>query len=387
MAEAAGVSKKKGAMVWKILGAVVGGVLLLLVVVKVLYGGGSLYPDLGTKPLVSASRAKVLVELPLPPGMVVTTKEGRVFFTYHPFAAPLRFAKGVLFELVKGDKRPYPNQALQPKLKGMMGITVDHQGRLWLVIPGQMENKATKIMAIDLKKNEVVLTHELPKGVGGLAQDLRVSRDGKTVYLADTGMFHFIPGSLVVFDVATKKARVVLKGHPSTRPQNWKMRTHQGTHSIGFGLLTFAVGLDGIALTPDDKWLYFATMSHDSLYKIPTAALKDASLSEAALAKKIVFVSKKPLSDGIDIDPKGRIYLTDVEAGRGLSVLTTKGKLKTLFRSKEVVWADCVHVGADGRVYMTDSAIPSYLDPFLRHPSKATLDAKGPYRIYVLPTW
>jgi len=266
-----------------------------------------------------------------------------------------------------------------------MGITIDAQERLWLVIPGQMKGKATRLVAIDLANDAIVFEHALPKGIGGLAQDLRVSRDGKAIYLADTGLMRFTSGYLVVFDVPSKKARALLKGHPSIEAQAWKMRTRRGSHSLGYGLITFAVGLDGIALSPDGKWLYYATMSHDSLYRIPTMALRDESLSREALAKKIEFVSKKPLSDGIDIDAKGNVYLTDVDTGRGLSMVTPTGELKTLFRDRRVIWADCVHVAKDGKIYMTDSGIPSYLDPLLRPPSKQTLQKAGPFRIFVLP--
>jgi sugar lactone lactonase YvrE len=149
--------------------------------------------------------------------------------------------------------------------------------------------------------------------------------------------------------------------------------------------VTFAVGLDGIALSPDGKWLYYASMSHDSLYRVETKHLLDQGRTRAQLEKDIQFVSKKPLSDGIAFDAKGNLFLTDVEAGRGLSVLQPNGKMRTFFRDERVVWADCVHVANDGTIYMTDSAIPAYLDPLMRPPTKATLQSAGPYRIYVLP--
>lgn len=366
-------------------GGMVGIVLLALVGIKVMYGGGALYPDVDTKPPLSQGKAKVLTELPLPPGMVVTSPKGRIFFTYHPFGEPLRFAKGVLFELVGTKRVPFPSISIQKELEGMMGITIDKQERLWLVIPGQMKNRPTRVMAIDLPSKKVVFSHKLPKGVGGLAQDLRVSSDGKTVYLADTGLMRWTSGYIVVLDVASKHSRVLLKGHPSMMAQNWRMRTHRGTHSLGFGLITFAVGLDGIALSPDGKWLYYASMSHDSLYRVETKHLLDQARTRAQLEKDIQFVSKKPLSDGIAFDTKGNLFLTDVEAGRGLSVLQPNGKMRTFFRDERVVWADCVHVANDGTIYMTDSAIPAYLDPLMRPPTKATLQNAGPYRIYVLP--
>jgi len=47
-----------------------------------------------------------------------------------------------------------------------------------------------------------------------------------------------------------------------------------------------------------------------------------------------------------------------------------------------IVWADGVNVMANGDVLLTDSSIPSYIDPLLRPPAKERLDAGRPYRIY-----
>lgn len=368
---------------WSI-GIVVGLVLFLLVGLKLMYGGGSFYPDLGTKPLVPTNKVQVLTTLDFPPGMVVTSSKGRVFYTLHPFGKPERFTKAVLFELVKGKHVPYPSLRDQSKLFGMMGITVDRQNRLWAINPGATERRPTRLIAIDLNTNKIVLDHAFANGVAGLAQDLRVTRDGKTVFLADTGLMRFSSGSLIVFDVASRKSRTLLKGHSSMMAQNYKMRTKDGYHSIGYGLVTFAVGLDGIALSHDDKWLYFATMSHDSLYRIPVRALLNEKLSPKKLAATIEFLSKKPLSDGIEVDKRGNVYLTDVEHGRGLSVVTADRKLKTVVRDKRVIWADCVHIAADGSLYYTDSAIPAYLTEFLTPPSLKVLKAHRPYRIFRL---
>ncbi|TNE50657.1 MAG: hypothetical protein EP343_07275 [Deltaproteobacteria bacterium] len=100
------------------------------------------------------------------------------------------------------------------------------------------------------------------------------------------------------------------------------------------------------------------------------------------MAKQVEFVSKKPLSDGIEIDDKNNVYLTDVEYGRGLSVVTADRKLKTVVQDKRMIWSDCVHIAKDGSIYYTDSAIPAYLTEFLTPPSLATLKAHRPYRIY-----
>lgn len=175
--------------------------------------------------------------------------------------------------------------------------------------------------------------------------------------------------------------REVLAGDPSTQPQNWVIRTRNGPHRIGFGLLSFQVGVDGIALSNDGAFLYFATMSHDTLYRVRTADLLDAGLSPSELSRRVEAVGKKPLSDGIEVAPDGSVLVTDVENG-AIARVDAQGRLSTLVRAGQVVWADGVHVTASGDVLFTDSSIPTYLDPLLRPPALDKLRAGKPYRIY-----
>jgi sugar lactone lactonase YvrE len=354
----------------------------LLVVVWLTLGGGEPYPDVSTQPQLPADRLEVLVELPLPPGNVASSRRsGRIFFDVHPFTQPQRFTESFVFELVDGEPRPYPSEELQPRLQGALGMTVDALDRLWIVAPHGLEDRPTRLFAIDLATDELVVEHELGPEAGMFSQDLRVSPDGKTVYLADTGAFFLSSPAIVVFDVDTREARRVLEGHPSIEPQDWQIRTADGPHTLAYGLVTFSVGVDGLTVSHDGLWLYYATMSHDTLFRVPTEALRDPSRSAEALAAAVETVGRKPLSDGIEIDPQGRVYVTDVENG-GLAVVEPGGQLRTLVKDASIVWADGVSLMSDGAVLLTDSQIPAYIDPLMRPPAKERIDRAGAHRIY-----
>lgn len=356
-------------------------VMATLALVKVRYGLGQTYPDLSAAPLVSSSQVETLVSLELPPGNVAVSDDGRIFFATHPFAQARRFEAPTVFELVDGVPRPYPSAAHQERYQGVFGMTVDQHQRLWLIEPASLDHERTRLSAIDLTNNTPVYERWFEPGEARFAQDLRVTPDGRTVILADTGLFRFTSPALYVLDLESGSARAVLGAHPSTQAQDWVIQTKSGPHRLGYGLLTFSVGVDGLTLSRDGAWLYYAAMSHEHLYKVPTAALLDPTLSEDALAAQVVLVGRKPLSDGIAVDAEDNVLITDVEHG-GITRMSPAGQLTTLTRSEAVVWADGVVVAPDGAVLFTDSAIPSYIDPLARPPSRERLAAAAPYRIY-----
>lgn len=352
----------------------------VLAFVRLRFGGGKPYPDLTTTPLRPDS-LEVLIELDRPPGNVTSSADGRIFFNTHPISAPGLYGEDSMFELIDGEPVPYPSAELQKEFKSVFGMTVDTQNRLWLIEPAGLEDHPTRLFAFDLATDELVFDHSFPKGVAPLAQDLRVSPDGKTVYLADTGLFSLQPGGLLVFDVESKTVRELLYGHPTTSPQNWVMRIHGKPFKVGFGLVSWQVGVDGIELTDDGQWLYFGPMSHDTLYRIETKYLLDAALSDDALAEHIEAVGTKPQSDGITLDPDGNILITDIEHN-GIARMTPSGDLKTLALDERILWSDGVNVMDDGTILLTDSGIPSYATPFMGPPSRELVKSGAPYRIY-----
>jgi len=349
---------------------------------RLMYGGGVPYPDVSTAPTIPADRIDTPIEVELPTGMVTASPDGRVFYTYHMLHMPERHSMATIFEWVDGQGVPFPSLDLQPKFVGAMGITVDRQGRMWIVKPGALAGKPTELLAVDINTGALLLEHIFSEDEAGFAQDMRVSPDGRTVYLADTGLFRFSEANLIVFNVETQRARTVLKGHPTVSPQNWVLRKTNGDpYKLAFGLLTFAVGVDGVALTSDGEWLYYATMSHDSAYRIPTAALLDETMTDVALAKEIEFIGKKPMSDGIELLPDNTLLITDVENG-GLAALSPDGKLSTLTKDASVDWADSVTVAPNGDIWFTDSRLTDLIDQFAQPADIGTMVTKGPYKIH-----
>lgn len=365
---------------FRVLLAIIGLFGLVLLAIRLVYGGGSPYIDLAAAPVLESAAVERLGSLGFPAGNVTASPDGRIFVNIHPFVQAERFTDAYLFELVDGQPVPYPNQPAQAHLRHVFGMNVDGQGRLWAISPATLDRDQTRIQAFDLATGTRIVDHTFAEGVARFSQDLRVTPDGKAIILADTGAFQFTEASLVVVDLETMAARSILKGHPSTQPQDWMIRTGEGNHTIGWGLITFSVGVDGIAISPDGQFLYYATMSHDTLYRLPLPAVLDPSLAADKLAAQIEVVGEKPLSDGIETTADGEVLLTDIEHGAIVGI-RPNGERRTLVRlgHDTISWTDGVAVGPNGEVYFTDSEIPSYLDPLLRPPTREVLSKRAPH--------
>jgi len=263
-----------------------------------------------------------------------------------------------------------------------MGITIDHQQRFWIVIPGELKGQRTRLIAIDLDSKVSVLDYYFHEGEAKGAQDMRISKDGKTVFLADPGLLKIRESSLITLDLETKKSRTVLRGHPSVSPQNWTIRKTDGhPYRLVFNLISFAAGADGIAISNDSKWIYYAAISNDSLYRIPTSALLDTGLTKDDLTKHIELVGRKPLNDGIEVLPNNNVLITDIENG-GIALLSPEGELKTITKDPKVDWADSAAVTPDGAIWFTDSQLTKFYNQFMRPPTEEELRQNGPYPIY-----
>ncbi|MEL6190189.1 MAG: hypothetical protein AAFU79_36665, partial [Myxococcota bacterium] len=249
--------------------ALFGVVVLALAFLALMYGSGVPYPPPYApeegRPLVP------VVELDFPLGNVTTSSTGRVFFNIHPFAQAQRFTDAFLFELIEGEAVPYPDAGSQPDLNTVFGMTVDPRGRLWLTCPAALDRDQTRLLAYDLRTGQRVVEHAFPKGVARFAQDMRITPDGRHMIMADTGLFRFTSASLLVVDLETFEVRKVLEGTPPVSPQDWYITTFERLPlRLGYGLVTFTVGVDGIAI--DGDAVVFAAMSHDTAYRVPLEA-------------------------------------------------------------------------------------------------------------------
>jgi sugar lactone lactonase YvrE len=356
-------------------------VLLVLVTVaaiavRLTYGGGRPYGDVTGRPILADDLLETVLSYPEPIGNVAVSGDGRGFFTVHPESRPMG-AK--LLEFRGGTAWPYPSEAVQDDLfQTPLGVVVDRQHRLWVIDHGRHGFDTPRLIAIDLATGRVVHDHRFGRDAaprGSFLQDLQVTPDGETVFIADLSFWRKRP-AIVVHDVATAADRRVLERHPSVTAQDWLITTPARQMVFFGGLAAMKPGIDGIAVTPDGVWLAYGAMSHDTLFRVPTAALKDPRLGNEEIAAHVEALGHKPLSDGLSPDLEGGIWITDVEHGAVLR-MTPDGVLETWIETPRIRWADALSFGPGGWLYLADSAIP---DQIMR--SKKHIAAQAPYFIF-----
>jgi sugar lactone lactonase YvrE len=352
-----------------------GGSLALL---RYTLGGGERLEDRTGEPLLKG--IEVVANLPLPPGNVAVSKNGRVFFTFHPEAdPPIRVA-----ELVGGEAVPFPDAAFQKSdnstvhFQTPLALRIDRQDRLWVLDYGNFGiSGQPRILAFDLKTKQLIDQFDFPSDVAGMLSmlnDFQVDPQGRRIYIAETSLFRRRP-ALIVYDVENHRARRLLERHPSVMPKDYLINA-AGRDMTIFGFLTLKIGVDSIALDKQGRWLYYAPVSDDRIYRIETRDLNDEALNADALGTKVEVWGRKTLSDGITMDVEDNIYLSDMEHSAILK-LGPDHSLVTLLKDKQLRWPDGFSFGADGWLYVTCSALQQVI---LR--SQGAIRSAAPYQIF-----
>jgi len=348
--------------------------LVMTTVAWIRYGGGDLYPDLSTPPLLSENALEEVLSYPQPIGNVAVNKSGRVFFTVHPEARP---QGNRLLEYVDGASVPYPDGASQRRLfDTVLGVAIDRFNRLWTIDHGNHGFRSARLLAFDLDNGDLIHDHRFTESIaplGSFLQDLQVSADGTTIVIADASFWRKQP-AIIVYDIESGIARRAIESHSSVSAENFVIRNGNQTMTYGGGVVSLRGGIDGIAL--GEKWLYFGALSGSGLYRVRLGDLLDLSATYSQIAARVERYTSKPLSDGLSLDNEGSVYITDVEHNAIFRVSGDR-ELRTLIRSGKVRWPDALSFGPDGWLYIADSALSDVILQSHEH-----IKSRGPYKIF-----
>jgi sugar lactone lactonase YvrE len=313
---------------------------------------------------------------PMPTGVSVAN-HGRIFVNFPKWGDNVEYT---VAEVKDGKTFPYPNADINHytdgddpanKLVSVQSVVVDPTGnRLWIldtssIAFGPVKPGGPKLIAVDLNTNRVVKKIIFPADVAlpttylnDVRFDLHRGTEGMAFITdsASTGA-----NAIIVVDLASGKSWRRLNDHPSTKPDPVFVPVVEGEilqlRMPGQPPARFAVGADGIAISPDGKTLYYCPLTSRHLYSVSIDALADRSRPEGEVAATVRDLGEKGgAGDGLESDAQGRVYLSDYEHD-AIRRWSTTGAIETLVHDPRVLWPDTMSLAADGYLYFTANQI------------------------------
>lgn len=303
---------------------------------------------------------EVVFQLPLAPSGLTVAPDGA-------FVLGISFEEKPLNRVVavnkKGESRPFPSEGVSQaeggdplQLDAVEGLHTDKDGLVWMVDNGRRSELPPKLVAWDFDQGRLERVFNLAAPAvlpDSLLHDLAVDPGASFACLSDAA--NGVDAALIVVDTRTGLARRVLQGHPSVVPEEGTQleidgQRHQMVRLDG-SVANSQGGVAAIALDRKGEWLYFGPMRSRRLYRVRAEHLRNASLSSAQLAGLVEEYATKPVCNGISLDNKGNIYVSDVSAkGIGMIAAGTK-QYRLLATDSRVQWPDGLCFGTDGKLY------------------------------------
>ncbi|TKG93787.1 hypothetical protein EYV94_16215 [Puteibacter caeruleilacunae] len=285
---------------------------------------------------------------------VAVSSNDRIFVNYPYWSddVPVSVA-----EITDGKPVAYPNKAWNTRdnaqsFMAVQSVVVDNKDRLWVLdtrnpqFSGVVEG-GPMLYQFNLQNNSLEHTYTFPKGVfqsNSYFNDVRIDTHDEMVYMTDSGN-----GALIVLNLKSGESRRILDNHHSTESEidylmcdgiKWENTVHS----------------DGIALSPDNQYLYYIALTGHTLYRIKTSLLRDLSTPEEQLENNVEMVRAIPATDGMMFDYSGNLWLGGLE-DNSINVLRKDGTVHKVLKDNEIRWADSFAKDSNGNIYFTTSQI------------------------------
>lgn len=311
---------------------------------------------------------------PMPTGVTVS-QSGRVFVNFPRWGDNVEFT---VAELKDGRPVAFPDAEINQfsadkvadRLVSVQSVVVDPADRLWMLDTGGIEfgpvaAGGPKLVAVDLKTNQVVKTIRFPGDVAlattylnDVRFDLTRGKAG-VAFITDSGAEG--PNGIIVVDLDSGHSWRKLSGHPVVRADPNFRPVIPGDPLVTRPLMNrpeagtarpMTLGADGIALSNDGRRLYFCPLSSQRLYSVSTDALLDPKLTDDQVAGTLHQLGRDYASDGLESDAAGDLYLTDYQ-NNAIHRRTPDDKDTIIVQGPRMIWPDTLCVANDGYLYFT----------------------------------
>ncbi|MFD2569546.1 L-dopachrome tautomerase-related protein [Spirosoma soli] len=321
---------------------------------------------------------------PYQPVGVAISKQNRLFVSFPRWSDKYQYG---LAEISKdGQRTPFPDAAWnrwdtnapQQHFVSVQALFIDQDDALWVLDPanpnfGKSMPAGVKLLRIDLATNRITNTYrfdDLPLAQTSL-NDVQVDPRRQVAYLSDPGR-----ACLVVLDLKTQKSRSLLLKHSSTTADPGVVLKIDGKEVRDNNGKAFSSNVNGIALTPDFRYLYYRPITKKRLYRIETKYLNDISLTDQQLIGMVEDLGEAGISHGMIADQAGNVYMGDSPT-KTIRRMTPAGQLQTVVTDERLLWPDSYAIDRDGYLYVT-AAQYERLPKF----NGGVSQVKEPFRLY-----
>lgn len=204
---------------------------------------------------------------------------------------------------------PFPSWDMQREgvsgdLQNVQSMTIDSSRRMWVIEVGRRnffltdKRKHTSgpagLWCIDLNTNTVISKYYFPSDVvsydNSFLNDIVIDETRNFAYLTDA----WGDGAIITYDMVNQVSRRY--SGPSTKNDPDYALVVNGVH---YGKKIFTTPSDGIAMTSDAEAIFYCQVQGTTLYRLPTAVLRDFTTSSATIDAKVEVLGTKEPSDGM----------------------------------------------------------------------------------------
>jgi sugar lactone lactonase YvrE len=316
---------------------------------------------------------------------VAISHTGRLFTNFPLWPGPHKY--DVVEVTSPNSAVPFPNEEWNSWKPGEDGsnkwvcvqaVYVDDSDYLWVLDPASPYMKGVykhsyKLVKFNLQTNSIerIYRFNYIADKASYLNDVRVDTATNFAYITNSS-----EGGIVVLDLATGKKKQVLQGHPSVIASPFYKLTFFGKQLKYDNGQPLRFNSDGIALTPDGKYIYYKPLSDDRLYRIGTKYLRNFALTSEQLSAHVEFMGHFTTTDGMIFDKKGNLYFGDLEHFRIIRIKPDKS-IEEVVQDARLIWPDSYSISPDGYLYVSCSQIqlqPEY--------NLSNVQPPTPYTIY-----
>jgi len=286
------------------------------------------------------------------------SKKGRLFVNFPRWSEDVGVS---VAEIVDGKTIPFPDekwndfnteQISDSTFVCVQSVYVDNENFLWILDPANpffqgVIKRGPRLYKFNLNSNTLIQTYDFPDSIilpNSYLNDIRVDIEKNIAYITDSGT-----GGIVVLNLNNRESVKRLQNHASTQAEHDYLQ-------FGEQQLNIKVHSDGIALTSDYQYVYYAALTGYNLYRINTASLSDFNLDDTQMAEQVEKIHSIEATDGMLFADDKTLYLGGIEKN-AVYKLDKENNYSLLIKDERIRWADSFAKDADGAVYFTTSQI------------------------------